>query len=65
MKKKTRDKLFCHMEAVEDEDMPDGAWQQMLEDAAEHWGRENNIRVDGYDAFMEYLGWKALNKTTI
>lgn len=47
--------MYAYMSAHDDDDMPDGAWQAMLEDAAKEWARKNGEEVDGHDAFMEYL----------
>jgi hypothetical protein len=47
--------MLAYMAAHDDGDAPDGAWFAMLEDAAEKWGRNNGISVDGYDAVMKYL----------
>lgn len=58
MKRKTKEEMFAYMDAWDHPNTPDGAWQAMLEEAAEEWGRANNIEVDGFDAFMEYLEWK-------
>jgi hypothetical protein len=50
--------VFGYMSAVDNDEMPDGARQAMLEHAAEQWGDDNGVDVDGFDAFMEYVQWK-------
>lgn len=49
--------LFYAMKAMDDPDAPDGAWQQMLEDTATLWAKENNYTLDSNDAFHAYLQW--------
>jgi hypothetical protein len=51
--------MFYAMQAAEDADAPDGAWQAMLEDAAGHFGRANSLSVDTHNAFMDFLEWRA------
>lgn len=55
MDEKKKREMFAFMSGNDDGEAPDGAWQQMLEDAAEEWGRQNGIEIDGFDAFMEYI----------
>jgi hypothetical protein len=50
-----KQKMLAYMAAHDDGDAPDGAWRAMLEEAAEEWGRGNQIPVDGYEAFMAYM----------
>lgn len=54
MTKYQRQEMLAYMAAHDDDDTPDGAWQAILEDAAEEWGRNNGVDVDGFDAFMDY-----------
>jgi len=39
------------------DDIPDGAWQAMLEDTARQYASDNKLYVDSFDAFMDYLEW--------
>jgi hypothetical protein len=46
--------LAC-MAAADDDDAPDGAWFQMLEDAAGEFMRQHKLRGDTNDAAQQYL----------
>ena len=50
-------KLFEYMSVVEESypDAPDGAWQQMLEDAVDNFNQENHTKYDSFDMFLEYV----------
>ena len=50
-----RDTLIGFMSAYDNDDLPDGAWQAMLEDGAKAFSKEFEIHIDPYDAFMEYV----------
>ncbi|WAS28503.1 hypothetical protein [Vibrio phage LV6] len=62
------DELFYMMQAVDDDNLSDGAWQQVLEDTAEQFA--DMQRSDGKymyfinpnDAFHAYLKWSQDNK---
>ncbi|MGL4641290.1 MAG: hypothetical protein ACRCVX_16385 [Shewanella sp.] len=53
--KKHADAFIAHMEAHNHEDLPDGAWFQCLEDAAEEFMKENKIKGCANSAAHEYL----------
>ena len=44
-----------YMSASEDDDAPDGAWFQMIEDAAREFMRVHKLRGDANDAAHQYL----------
>lgn len=44
-----------YMEAFDNDDMPDGAWFQMLEDAATEFMKMNKIKGDSNSAVHLYL----------
>lgn len=47
---------FCaHMHANDMPDMPEGAWFSMLEEAADRFMTENNLRGCRNDATHQYL----------
>lgn len=54
-------KLFSYMSVVEESypDAPDGAWQQMLEDAVDSFNNENKTNYDSFDMFLEYVADKS------
>ena len=39
------------------DDIPDGAWQAMLEDTARQYASSKSLYIDSFDAFMGYLEW--------
>src|SRR6478752_9383488 len=52
-----KQKLFNYMETHDDNDMPDGAWQAMLQGAVEEFNEDNGTNHDPYDMFLEYVEW--------
>lgn len=50
-----RESLVTFMSAYDNGDLPDGAWQAMLEDGAEEFTRTTGIQIEPIDAFHEYL----------
>lgn len=50
-----RDSLIGFMSAYDNDDLSDGAWQAMLEDGAKAFSKHFGIRIDPFDAFMEYV----------
>jgi len=47
--------MYAYMSAMDNDDLPDGAWQACLEDAAKEWGNMNGVEVDTHDAFIGYI----------
>lgn len=48
------DFIAC-MEAADNDDLPDGAWFQVLEDCAESFMKTHHLRGDSNDAAHQYL----------
>lgn len=53
--------LFYFMQAHDHDDVSDGAWQAMLEDAVEMFNDQNNTAFDPHNMFHEYLQWRTNN----
>lgn len=51
--------LMDFMQAWDDPDLEDGAWQAMLEEGGEAYADAFGIDIDGYDAFQEYMALSA------
>jgi hypothetical protein len=51
------------MDAHDNDDLPDGAWFQVLEDAAEQFMKDNKIRGDANDATHQYLSMGKFDDT--
>ena len=49
------DEFLGYMSASEQHDVPDGAWFQILEDAARSFLRSHGLKVDANDAAHQYL----------
>lgn len=49
------DEFVAFMGAFDNEDMPDGAWWQMLEDGAEAFFKRHGIKGDPNSAVHQYL----------
>lgn len=49
-----RDTLIAYLSAFDNKDLPDGAWQAMLEDGAKAFSEDFGISIEPFDAFMEY-----------
>ena len=47
--------FMSYMDAADDDDAPDGAWFQMLEDAAEAFMAKHKLRGHPNDAAHQYL----------
>ena len=39
----------------DDDDLPDGAWQAIIEEGVAEWAVINRVCIDTLDGFMEYL----------
>ena len=48
-------KFSAHLAAVDDDDVSDGAWLQILTDAAYEFMRINALHGDAHDAVMQYV----------
>ncbi len=51
--------LFDFLADHDLDDLPDGAWQQMIEDAVEEWNRLFKTKYDPYDTWLAYIERKA------
>lgn len=49
------DDFIAFMNAYDNDDLPDGAWWQMLEDGALQWWREKDNYLDPTDTVHFYL----------
>lgn len=52
-----KDELFYTLEASNYDDLPDGAWWQVLEDTVVWWNTENKTKYDPNTTVHEYLEW--------
>ena len=55
MKPITKEKLFLFMSIWDDPDLPNGAWQQCIEDAVSNYNAHYKTNFDPFDSFMEYI----------
>ena len=46
---------FLDDNGFNDDSLPDGAWQAMLEDGVKEYNRKNGTRYDPFDGFMYYI----------
>jgi hypothetical protein len=53
--KKLLAEFVAYMDAHNDDDLPDGAWFCVLEDAAKYFMKTNKLRGDRNDAAHQYL----------
>lgn len=47
--------LIDFLEAYDHDDLPDGAWQAMIEDGVKAYNEEFGARIDPFDGFMAYI----------
>lgn len=52
--------LVDFMQAFDNDDLSDGAWQAMLEDGGDAYAETFGVKISGYDAFMEYVELRGL-----
>lgn len=50
-----RAEFIGYMESASDDDLPDGAWFQVLEDAAEYFAKLHGLKADANDLVHYYL----------
>jgi len=55
--KHLREEFMSYMEAHDNDDLPDGAWFCVLENAGEQFLQEHKPKGDGNDAAHLYLEW--------
>lgn len=46
--------LIGFLEAFDHDDLPDGAWQAMIEDGVEAYNKEFGAHIAPFDGFMAY-----------
>ena len=56
---KLSDELFWFIDAHNDDDLPDGAWFAVLEDAVTYWNKKHGTNFDENEAVHAYLERKA------
>lgn len=49
-----KQECFAYMDAHNNQDAPDGAWQAMLEDAVEMFNEDHGTNFDSHDMFIEW-----------
>jgi hypothetical protein len=47
--------LFMFMESMNDDDLPDGAWEAVLEAAVEQYNELESTNFDPHTMFLEYV----------
>ncbi len=58
----TTDALFHHIDAYNDDELSDGAWWSVLENAVTFWNEEHKTHFDECDTVHAYLKWKGKQK---
>jgi len=49
------DALFDFMDIYNDQSLPDGAWQAMLQDAVEVYNKVNGTDHEPHQSFLDYV----------
>lgn len=49
--------LFFLMAACDSDDLPDGAWQALIEDSVHFYNGKNSTNFDPNEAFHAYIQW--------
>lgn len=49
--------LLYYMQANDNDELSDGAWQAMLEDSVKAYNRNHKTNYDPFEMFMEYIQW--------
>lgn len=57
------DQLYEFLAAHDLDDLPDGAWQQMIMDAVVEWNEENGDNLDAFETWLTYCEQKAERQT--
>lgn len=50
-----KDTLFAFLQAFDDDSLPDGAWQAMIEDGVTAWNEAEKANLDPFENFLEYV----------
>lgn len=57
------EELYVFLSAHDHDDLPDGAWQQMIMDAVVEWNEENGDSLDAFETWLTYCELKAERQT--
>ena len=55
MDKQLKTKLIAHLEAYDDSNASDGAWEAMLKDGVTNFNETYGTDIDQHDGFMAYI----------
>lgn len=47
--------LFAFLQAFDDDEAPDGAWQAKIEDGVVAWNEDNNKDLNPFNTFLNYV----------
>ena len=47
--------LFGFLQAFDDDDLPDGAWQAKIEDGVVAWNEDKGTNLSPFDTWVEYV----------
>ena len=48
------EELYSFLQAHDDDDASDGAWQAMIEDGVVFWNEDKGTTLDPFETFLEY-----------
>lgn len=49
------EELYAFLQAFDNDDLPDGAWQAMIEDGVRAWNNDKSAKRDPFDTFLQYV----------
>ncbi len=49
------EELFAFLQAFDNDDAPDGAWQAQIEDGVTFWNEDKKTSLDPFDTFLNYV----------
>lgn len=49
------EELFAFLQAFDNDDAPDGAWQAQIEDGVTFWNEDKKTNLDPFDTFLDYV----------
>ncbi len=49
------DELYAHIDCMNDDDLPDGAWWAMLEEGVRNYNEANGTNFDPFEGVHAYL----------
>ncbi len=53
-----KQKLFEWMEDFDNDELADGAWEEVLKESVDTFNEQNRTKYDPLDSFHEYLRYK-------